>query len=471
MGWGSHSWGVGTWGGTFPYAYQGEKGGAKQDTRYTATSQTADRSQYDTDLTASGSYAAYEAASARAALTGEWTIEHRAEYDYSAHRDEVLVTHGDDAGTSYTYRMMCSNGGGGGIACAYNGVLITTLNVASGVVDRSISWAMRANPDTTGAGDAMISEFCAWDHDAGGWELDHQQVEHAAPTSDVAYNLSVHGQWDDGGSTMNAILALDVTRVRISEAFHSHVEFAEDFVANRSWTASTVDEHSQPLMPTKSSGMGDEGELVGAPQLGALCEHQKHAICRSFSPLVNEVYNVQADWNVNYTPANFMRRLPQDIGLRMPLSYLRWVAVPENASHIWARVHVKTAVSSGSACPAKIAIISMSIPPSMQLNKLDAEAEPPAHFAYWGHSTIEVDHTGTNGAWVDLGKIKIARCTREKAGWSGTTFIALGYEVDPESTSSNDYNLTININAIQVWPLSEVPGDGGLNDELPVLDG
>ena len=459
--WGSHAWADLGWGAGVSYAIQGDDALGKQDTRYAATTQTTDRSQYVTDLTASG-YAGYEAASARAAVTGEWCLEHRADYDYSANTNDVLLTHGNDAGTSYTYRMRC---GASGIECAINGgTLVKTLAVATGVVDRTVTWSMRANPGGTGSS-TMISEFCVYDHDAGDWEIDHEQVIHATPTSDTGWNLCVHGQWDDGGATLNNELATDILAVRVSNAFHSHTEVYEDWVAPRNLTAATVDEYSEPLPVLQASGMGDEGQIVGATQLGYLCEAQRMHTRRAYSPLVNEVYNERPTWLSTYVPANFMRQHPNDTGLRMPLTYLRWVPIPSNASHIWSRVQLKSYVTTSTAVPVKVACVTMNYAPGMKLGWQVQEGPPQQFESYWGHATVTRDDTGGVGEWTDLGKIKLAKSTRDKAGWAGTTFLCLAYEVDPESASSNDANARLEIGAWQVWALSETPGDGELNPD------
>ncbi len=470
--WGVFSWGSALWGDGPAYGYQGDTDNAKQDTRlFTAGSQTVDSSQYLTDLTASGSYAAYEASSSRGAITGQWCIEHRATYANTSFGGDVIFTHGNDADSDYTFRAKVASGSPNYIELAANGILITSLPVSTGSVDRTIYWSMRPNPDTTGASDSHISEFGSYDHGAADWEVEPYQVAHAAPTTDTGWNLCVHGQWDDGGSTLNDEFAVTGAAFRLSNAFHSHVEVWEDWATRRTGSAPAVDVYAEPLPLDNDSGLGDEGEIVG-PTLAYLCEHQKNAVVRGFSPLVNEVYNKHPDWTNSYIPANFMRKV---VGtqMRMPLTYLRWCSIPNNASHIYARVHVRSHVNSGAAVPTKVCVVTMNFPPGAPLDWADDNEPAPVHERYYGHTTIETDHTSSGtGEWLDIGKIKIARNTSATPGWYGSTFLAIGYEIDPDNESANDANQNLEILAWQVWPLSEEPVDNGIAaDQVLPQDG
>lgn len=441
------------------YPWQGEQANAKQDTRYLAQSQATDLGQYATNLTASGTYAAYEVASSRAALSAQWTLEHRADYDYSAHTTKIILAHADDAGTSYTYRIRC---GASGIECAVNGTLIYTAGVKTGVVDRTIAWAMRANPDTTGAGDAKISEFSVYDHDGGDWELDPVQVAHAAPTTSTAYHLTTHGQWDNGVGALNSEFPVTLAAVRISCAFHSHVEVCEDWCSARASITTTAKVYREPLPIDVASGMSDEGEIVG-PQLAYLCDHQRNVITRGFSPLVNEILSSPTAWKNTYEPANKMRKV-SGTQLRMPLPYLRWCAVPHNCNYLYARVNVRSYVTAGAAVPVKVAVVSMNFPNGVPLNLANDNEPAPAHERYYGTATITVDHGASPavGEWVDLGRIKLARNTTGAPGWWGSTFLALAYLVDPLGVSANDANARLQFLAWHVRPLSEDPEDNGL---------
>lgn len=442
--------------------YQGEEDNAKQDTIYYALDQSTDLSQYNTDLVPTGTYAAYEGGSARGALTSSWTLEHRATYDPSARAGDIILIHGKGDGTDYTYRIQV--GGTGALEFAINAVLVASITIPASSASRSISWAMRTNPDTTGAGDAKISEITVYDHTGGAWDIDHAQYLHAAPTSDITWTLTVHGRWD--GAALQSQFDADVQHVRISSAYHSHVEVAEDWGTRRGVSTSTLTAHGEELPILQTSGLGDEGELVGQAQLGYLCRHQRHAVVRGFSPLVNEVYNTAPTWSNAYTPANMMRTLPQT-SIRMPLTYLRWCAVPHNASHLYGRANVRSYVTAGASVPVSIVCVTMNYPPGAPLDWADGEAQIPTWSRFYSRVTIDVNHTaGGVGEWVDFGKIVLARNKTQKDGWWGSTFLALGYEIDPDATSGNDANSRIQILAWHVRPLSEDPVADGLTPDV-----
>ena len=82
---------------------------------------------------------------------------------------------------------------------------------------------------------------------------------------------------------------------------------------------------------------------------------------------------------------------------------------------------------------------------------------------YYGHATLEVNHTaGARGEWVNIGKIKLARCEWAKLGWTGTVHVCLALQFDPDNESTNDSNARLEFRSWHVLPAATEPGQNGL---------
>ena len=424
-----------------------------------------DESQYSSGLTlsASGAYKDPDPLRVIYGSTGR-ELYIRLEVD-PAGADSVFLIHADPAAiASNTYKIHYS---GGTIEFTQGATLIHSLATSLGdVSDISIQWTTRPNPDTTGAGDAMLSEFTVYDHSAGDYLEIQAQERHTVSTSDIVWALSVGGFWDGASLTLPSGL---VSEVRIGRAGdHSSVEFHEDWVAQRS--APPADFDPVAIIPgplTQASDLGDVGQWAGAANMGWAAAHARSHRRRQWSPLVNEVYPFADPWEKTPSEGGGTRPgwttlAPGSATYQMRLEKLRWVPVPHGATHAWVRVQVRSYVTSGAAVPIALRVYAMNRPPVFDSIPLP----PPFEYSMIQSDLLTVDHTVTGvGEWLQWGGLDGALLKLpvyldpSNVGMRGTVHLCLAYAVDPLLTSANDAAARITPRAFHCRPTTINGGD------------
>lgn len=435
---------------------RGAQAGAKEDTRFLAlTTLTTDLSQYGTNLTATTG-GGYETNSARTNNAASWEVYVRCVLT-AAESDKVLIGVHNVAITSVTFAIRTTVGGAFSLlAGAAPADLWVGPTVPAG--DISIAWSMRPNPDTTGAGNAKISEVVIYDHTAGAY-VAIEQFTHAALPAAGTNTFSVGGVWN--GAALVKKPATAPTKARYSACHHSSVEFAQDWVAARTAYAGTLDDCPlEPVPVTKASGIGDSGYFVGRHNVGYAAAHARAIQRRSWSSLTNDVFVDVDTMLATPGPANWT--LP-DFGsgtYSLMLPWLRWVSVPSGCTHAWMRVQVKSWVTSGSAVPIGVRGYAFNRPPAIgQIGQKPA----PEFASFFRGGTISANHTSTGtGTWIDLGLVALPVFSADVSGWKDTVHLCLAYAIDPASASGNDANARLQINAWHARPVYKwTPGGVG----------
>lgn len=441
---------------------QGSQTNAKPDTvgLWLADDVETDLSQYALDLTTSpvggtfGVTGGFRDADTTRQLTGAGGREVYVRVDLRANVDvdQVLVALGpwDDPGAA-TYAIAISSGGA--LECVIDGatskahifaVLTTTLQ------EVSICWSTRANPDTTGASDALISELSIYGHtDAAFEEVD--QWTHAIGTIyDPSVSLSVGGYGNAFGWILDS---RQVHAARIGAAWHTNVEFAEDWIAARSAHGSALPQVLEPLVLGETSEVGRESELVGAANLGAVWASANANRARMVTNLVNEVYSDARTLSTTPSPTQRLVTAPGSAAYKLDAASIRWIPHP-GLGLAWVRVHVQSWVTAGAAVPIGIRCYAFNRPPLGVGPLIEGLPAPALDLDYVG-AVLTVDHGSTGvGEWLDLGVLRVPRFTGAAPTWSGTTMLALAHAFDPSGASANDANARIKIKAWDVRPLA-----------------
>lgn len=427
---------------------QGAQAGAKEDTVFLAiTTLTTDLSQFFTDLT-SAAGGGYELNSTRAQLTGSRSVSVRVDL-LAAEADLVLAVHGPNAQTDATWAIGTDSSGF--VIFVQNGATVFTSAAAVPAADVTISWAMRPNPDTTGASDAKISEAWIYNHDAAAI-IEIAQVTHATPTSSASWTLSIGGWWD--GASLTSRPATAPSKARVSRAFHPHPEQHEDWVGARPAYAGTADDGpEEPVGPIPVvSGMGDAGQWAGRHPWGYAAARDDQAKRRHWSFLLNEVYSDAAEMTATPAPTQWATAAPGSALYTMMLQYLRWVPVPAEATHAFVRVHIVSWVTAGDPVPVGVRVYALNRLPAN--NTIGQQPAPPLEGRY-RQAVITVDHgsaAGT-GQWLDLGYLSLPTFRENVLGWQDTIHLAVAYDVDPAGVSANDANARIKIDAVHARPV------------------
>ena len=412
---------------------QGAQTNAKEDTRFLALggALTTDLSQQLTNITASGA-GAYEAPSTRSVLASERTVSVRWTAT-AAEVGSVLIVCANTAQTDLVWAIATD---GTGRVCGYIGASVGVVQATNPVAakDYTISISARANPDTTGPGDALISELVIYNHTDATID-DIVQATHAVSAAATGpYNLSVGGYWN--GAALTNAPTKPVTEARVSATHHPHTEVLEDWTPARpAYAGSAADGIVEPLGPRpSSSGLADESQLAGRANFAYPAAHALAVRRRSWSPIINEVLNDDAAMP-SAQQAHWASAVPGDPRYTFDLAWLRWVSVPTEATHVRVRVHLRQWVTAGAAVEVGVRCYVSNRPHTVA--KIGAE-DAPALETYYGEATSTIDDELGPGVWLDLGAVAIPRFEGLVAGWTGTVHMALAYAVDPDEASGND---------------------------------
>jgi hypothetical protein len=447
---------------------QGSQANAKEDTVALFLDGVFDEdlSQFGSGLTAVD-LGGYKDADALRAITGatgrELYIRVPIDVDDASC---ALLIHADPAdAASNTYRISWDVAAFGEITFIQASTTLYSYQpVHADVADISIQWSTRANPDTTGAGDALLSEFTIFDQTAGDYLVIQKQVTHAVPTTNAAWTLSVGGFWD---GTSLIIPSRQVQQVRIGLAGdHSSVEFHEDWILEQSAPIADYSPIPALIGPlTVAGGTGDAGEFAGSVNMGWLARHNFTQSRRLWSPLVNEYYFDPDPWDTSAgTIPQWRRFAPGSVTYQLVLNKLRWVPVPRGATHAWVRIQVRSYVTSGAAVPIKLRVYAMNHDPDLVLNP----PPPVFEYAFAESDTLTIDHTSTGiGEWLTwetgddgvLIKLPVWTDPHPVAGYLDTVHLCLAYAIDPAAASANDANARIEVRSWHVRPTTVNDGN------------
>lgn len=425
---------------------QGYNTRAKQATRVLATGAsitacTTDLSQYLTNLTA-GTSSVYESSSARLSSSTSRTIV--VEVSMAAANTGTLW-HNTHSASVERLEFSAANT----IRIRVNGSNIGTLSVTAptGTDTCVVAWVTEPNPDTTGAGDAARSQIVHWNvtdgtHDRSAW-MTHAAISTGTGTA----------TWGADDNTGTAAFAGTITGILFEARLMSGAEIAADWVTTRITVPSDLEVVHRGI-PIEHDTFDAAGYYHG-PSAILAADTTRRVLRGTFSPIVNEAFNVAPVWSAALLTGNAaIRGAPNDNDWRMHRSWSRIVPVPLTASHLWARVQVRTYVTSGAAVPLGLRLYSMARRPGMLLDDT-----PPGVAPYYVGATITRDDTSTGlGQYTTFALLPISR---GRGRMEGRTCVALAVQVDPAAASANDAAARFVIRAIHVAPVYYSP-DGGL---------
>jgi hypothetical protein len=432
----------------------------KEDTivRVATPSLTVDNSQFATNLTASA-LAVYETSSARAAITGATGRELYLRVSVqTTDKNTVMLIHANTANiANHTYLIKLD--AFADMVFSQNDIVLYTLTPAlAGTSSLSIHWSTRPNPDTTGAGDAVISEFLVYNHTTSAYIGEVVQVAHAISTTSASWALGIGGYWN------GALLAASgqVSKCRIGTAWHPANEMAEEWISMRA--APTADANAlEYLLPlTVASGIGDDGEWAGQANFAWIAEDNARKRRALWSPLVNTVWSdAEAFAKTPDDPVPWVRLAPGSALYEMRIDWLRWLAVPAGCTHARVWVQVVSYVTSSTAVPIKLRLYAMNRTEELDPNKYPGA--PKFAYAYCESALHTVNDTVSGvGQWLSLGRVQLPTYTEATTGFAGTVHLCLAYAFDPASTSGNDANARIKIRAAHCVPVFKpVPNNLG----------
>ncbi len=431
---------------------QGTEPLAKADTVLYCTSVAlaTDLSQYGDGLTADTT-AAYELTSSLRGLDGSTGRNLWARVSVqTTDKNVVILAHASTSTfSSNTYAISID----GSYNIVFQQGATTLLSVAPALGATSslgLSWCTRENPDTTGASDALISEFSIYNFTAGAYIGERTQVTHAIPTTNAGWALTVGG-WYNAGAVVSK--SGQVASCRIGKAFYPSAEVAEDWIAARSAHSPTVPTVLEPVPITVASGLADESEWAGMGNVGYCARQADQTRGRMLTDLVNEVYHDARTLTNTPSPTQWLIAPPGgSVKYRLDATRIRWVPHP-GVARAWVRVHVQSWVTAGVAVPIGVRCYAMNRPHIGAGLVIEGSPAPALDFEFV-QATLTINHgSGGAGQWLDLGMIRLPRFDGSAPTWSGTLTLCLAHAFDPANVSANDANARLKIKAWHVRPV------------------
>jgi hypothetical protein len=432
-GWGAWAslWGIESY-------QQGYEPLAKQDTLYLGIDDgggiadlATDLSQYLDNQTTAATWHYEPAPATRFNVLTEWTIE----ADFTANNASTgrIWTQG----TSGRFRISIAAGViSVTLQAAAGFVTVATLampGVAAGNERFVVSWAVQANPLTTGAADACRTELRIWNVTDGSY--DATTALHRARDTETGAAV-----WWAGSTAGTNPFSGTPHACRFGERFISASETYSDFVATVSAPTTEVDTTAkhEGLPATTLTAIHGRDNFHGPAALWA-ADKSKRLQRRTLTPLYNKRFKSHPTWTDALLTASNpkIRAAPGDSDYRMHISWLQVAPVPETCSHLWVRCHVFSRASAGDAVPVGVRFFSM--------NGL------PGDPGFESFSATEVitrdDEVGvTFGEWDVESLVPISRDPE------GNTYLAIALCVDPASASANDANAQIVVRSCHAVP-------------------
>lgn len=304
------------------------------------------------------------------------------------------------------------------------------------------AWVSEANPDSTGAADAVRSWLHAWCIDDGTY--DHIEFTHA-----VAAARGQTAFFGAADNTPTSPFTGTITGILFEGRCMPPEEIEADWVLPRLAPATEVDEECEHEgISVEDSLIHGDGNFHGPPMLAA-ADKSKRLTRRLLSPLWNERFRshpTRTDALLTTSDPK-IRAAPGNSDYRMHIGWLRCYPVPDTCSHLWVRMHVFARALSGTAVPCGLRLYSMNRPPG-PLGV--GEPEPFAYYYAEDIVTRDDDATVTPGEWSLNKLVPIARATSGIR--KGKTYLAIALCVDPNSESTNDANAQLVVRAAHAVP-------------------
>ncbi len=429
-----------------PASYQqGYDAQAKQSTRYLANGANVaacitDRSQRMLNMTA-GTNSAYENNTVRFNYSHPRTILVRGTVDNNDTGD--IFRHGTGGNLELLYfssantiRVRVANAD----VLTYS---VTGLPAPAGADGLVIAWVSQANPDTTGASDAVLSWLMIWNTTDG--TFDKVAFTHVTK----ALQASTPGVWGAADSAGINAFTGTITDVLYENRAMSATEIANDWVTALTPPSSSVEPELQGLPP--QSATIDAQNFHHGPAAIWAGDATRRMIRRTLQPLRNLCFRIQGAWDAAALAATdpFIRAAPGVSADRMHLAWLECAPVPDNCNRMWVRVQIRSRTSSGAAVPVRVRVWSFSRPPGVLTLVGDPGNGDPLE-SYFVGATITRDDDASAGEYTVLGSMPIARGTSGVD--EGMTYIAMSLAVDPAGASANDAAALIYVKSIHCVP-------------------
>ncbi len=346
-----------------------------------------------------------------------------------------------------------------------SGTLASVTVPSVAVASRScvVAWSTEPNPLTTGAGDALRSDFYVYNSFTD--EVVYDTATHAVVAAHASATLTVGGVFTGGILTLAYTPAIDA--VRISCRFHTGTETREHFVAQTAAPSNTGLAACQQAVPppeffAPGLAVGPQYQHAAASMQPTRDLHRllspvwqwmqlNHADgCPQFADDMRD--GVSTKWVIELDDPGFVAEAGP--GWQTPICWLARVQVPRHVEHLLVRAQWATwETAPGTTDKAELQFHCADGPPRpvMDGNKLI-----PA-FNFTSYQTIErqVDDVSISG----LGANQVFDFVKVERDADGYSWVWVAGRADEGSGSGN---VTYQLRSVVATPIVLGDGYGGL---------
>jgi hypothetical protein len=404
----------------------------------------ADLSQYGTSLTDMGTYLV--STGTRFSLRGPREIAVVGNLT-NAHTG-IILNYGQVSGVSPAYRISISAGSVSFVQGASTLATIALPSVGATAASYLLHWSTFYDEvDNVWASELAVVRVASQQ-----WTI--TRVTHSQPPAFVAGDQLTISGYGAGVSLFSGGLA-NLSKIRISNRFHSTTEASEDWVVQSSAPSPTGHAPLVELAPFNpsnhyakdpsgvvSDAILDSGTMAGPAEWLAVL-HAGEARQRLYSPLLNAEFVAPPVLSSAYTPSNFHSLEPDATygNLRYGIQYCWIRPVPFSPSGpIYARVRVQVQCYIAGGAPAGTTarlLLRMLSPAYLDSEPSGGQGNTTA----LGTCATNHGSAGT-GEWLNLGELRIAQSSQ-------LALLLLGYSLGADA----DIGLTFRrakIKAIEV---------------------
>jgi hypothetical protein len=402
-----------------------------------------DQSHYADNQTTGASWHYEPSPASRFDLTTQWTVEVRVRADNTA------------TGRLYNYANVGLRMTAGGIvepilnAAVQLGITLPGIG-ASGE-EFLISWSVRPNPDTTGAGDALITELRAWNLTTPQAPAVNRYT-HAIRTAGTADQI----WWASTTLGANAYTHTPFA-CRFSSAYHTAEESYEEMGTASAVPTLVGESRSEIQVPPRSLGIGNDGHFAGPVHALSAAASATNDM-RLAGPLGHVLRNRITHRGDRVGDEAEVYEDPDVAGSYLYTHWLRWVDVPPGANRLRVRVFIQQWRTTGDADTVHTTALCMSQP-----GWVHKPATSPASIQVYRDtvSRLNDDTSGaTSGAWITFDPLRIARDN------DGATYVGLAFRVTSPGGAGSTADQLWTVKAIEIDPIfvdtdDQQPGLGG----------
>jgi hypothetical protein len=421
------------------------------------TQLAVDDSQDDTDMTATATSITEDPA-ARYDQSHPRTIAWRATQTNTS--TGVIYAQSDGVGGQVQHIDTLS----GAIRAFRSGVSLASLSLP-GVSASSQSflcaWISIANPDTTGASDAVLSWLVARNLATGA--VARQRFTHAAKPASTE-----RVSWGDRDGAGTNPFTGTLTMVGFHDRRMTLSELVNDFVSVTEEPSTEFVEDRMPLPFDIAMGLHSMDELHGPAAAWAARNHQQ--LRRRLATTMQVRYTTMPEFQVlgGTQPAPSKMRLA--VGSAAYQWYLGWLhvwPVPAGCNEAWVQLHLtQTEATEVGLTAVGLRVYSMNRPPGNIGGLQPGPGEAEAFEQYYAERVLaagEIDSSQlAAGLPVEIGRLPIARATTGIR--AGKTYLAVAFAIDPAGAGDPGQaeEQRIQIGHVHVVPGFREPEDGGI---------